>query len=48
MSSPSMRMHNVAETTLWLVAGVVALVLILLWLLASALRAIVTPLRLAS
>ncbi len=48
MSSLSMRMHNVVETTLWLGAGVVALVLILLWLLASALRALVAPLRLAS
>ncbi len=47
MSSLSMRMHNAVETTLWLGAGVVALVLVLLWLVASALRAIVSPLRFA-
>ena len=47
MSSLSMRTHAVVETTLWLGAGVVALVLILLWLVASALRALVAPLRFA-
>jgi hypothetical protein len=45
MSSLRMRMHDVLETALWLGAGVVALLLVLLWLVASALRALVAPLR---
>ena len=48
MSSFPVRMHDVVETTLWLGAGVVALVLVLIWLLASAARAAVAPLRLVT
>ena len=47
MTSPSMRMHRAVETTLWLGAGVVALVLVLIWLLASGLHSLLSPLRLA-
>ena len=45
MNALSMRTHGFVETTLWLGAGIVALVLVLTWLLASALRAAVVPLR---
>lgn len=48
MSPLSIRTHALVETLLWLGAGVVALLLVLVWLLASGVRALVAPLRLAS